>query len=206
VGPAVLNSVSLQLPSVLLSLQFGATPVGLYAIGQRILGMPLGLVSAAVSQVFLGDAAMAAHAGPQALRPRFAKSVRLLAIIGSLVVIPIAAIAPYGFGFLFGSEWHIAGQYLQVLSPMLIASFVASPMGVILDVLERQDLHLFREISRITLLLLAWWVSRTWGAGPMMMVASLSVAGACGYIVGLGFVWKAIRESDNRPRDQEQDM
>lgn len=206
VGPAVLNSVSLQLPSILLSLQFGATPVGLYAIGQRILGMPLGLVSSAVGQVFLGDAALAAHNEQESLRPRFIRSVKLLAAIGTSVVIPVAIVAPYVFGFLFGQDWQIAGQYLQLLAPMLIASFVAGPMGVILDVLERQDLHLLREIGRIAFLLLAWWIARAVSDGPLMMVASLSLAGAGGYILGLIFVWKAICDSIGKAHDRELDI
>lgn len=203
VGPSVLNSLSLQLPSILLSAQFGATPVGLFAIGQRILGLPLNLVSSSIGQVFLGDVAGAAHAGPQALARRFTRAVRILAAVGSAVVIPAALVAPLVFGSLFGEQWAVAGQYLQLLSPMLIAQFVAAPMGVILDVLERQDLHLIREVARISLLLLAWWISQGWSEGPMAMVGVLSIASATGYLLGLLLVRRAVSQAETLGHEQD---
>lgn len=202
VGPAVLNTLSLQLPALILSYQFGATPVGMFAIGQRILGGPLSMVSTAVGQVFLGDTAEAAHVAPESLANRFIRAARVLAIVGAAVVVPVAATAPWLFRSVFGDDWQTAGRYLQFLAPMFIMQFVSSPMGSILDVLERQDLHVYREIIRMTLMLCAWQVWLTKSSEADTLVAFLSTAGAAGYAAGLVLVWKAIRDSrDPRRRN-----
>lgn len=196
VGPAVFNSITLQLPAILLSSTFGATPVGLYALGQRILGVPLGLVSTAVGQVLLGDAAEAAHTSPNRLAYGCFRAAGGLTAFAIIIVVPVALIAPWLFGILFGERWGDAGRYLQLLSPMLIAQFVSSPLGSILDVLERQDLHLIREVGRIALMLCAWGFSSQVSDAPLFMVGSLSVAGSLGYIFGLFLIWKALRNVD----------
>jgi O-antigen/teichoic acid export membrane protein len=198
VGPAVLNSLSLQLPTILLAQQFGPVPVGLFALGQRILGVPLNLVSSAVGQVFLGDMATTVRTEPHKMRPRILKTARILALIGTAVVLPVAIPAPWLFDFVFGARWGEAGQYVQLLAPMLILQFVSSPMGSILDVLERQDLHLIREVVRILLMFMAVGISLRISNDALVMVGCLSIAATLGYAAGLALVWKSIRDHEDR--------
>lgn len=201
-GPAVINSFNLQLPALLLSLQFGASPAGFFALGQRILGMPLNLVSTAVGQVFLGDAAEAARIAPDALMGRFTRSAGVLLVVGLLVVIPVAVTAPWLFGILFGERWASAGEYLQLLAPLFIAQFVSAPMGVLLDVLERQDLHLIREIARTILLVGGAVVAAMFSSSPESLVFALSISASLGYIVGLMLVFRALTNVSKSPLDE----
>ena len=58
-----------------------------------------------------------------------------------------------------------------------------------LDVLERQDLHLLREIARVVLMSGA--VSLAWGLGegPLVAVVLLGVAGSASYAFGAVLAW-----------------
>jgi O-antigen/teichoic acid export membrane protein len=68
VAPAsLLNSISLQIPSVMLLALYGPEVAGWYLLVQRIGAIPATLISASVAQVFLGEAARVARDDPSAL-------------------------------------------------------------------------------------------------------------------------------------------
>jgi hypothetical protein len=75
----------------------------------------------------------------------------------------------------------MAGTYIQILSPMFLAQAVASPTGGMLDVLERQDLHLSREVGRIVILLSAAALVYFLRLPAIGAVAAVSVAGTLCY-------------------------
>jgi len=50
--------------------------------------------------------------------------------------------APPLFAFVFGEPWREAGRYAQLLAPMYAMRFVASPLGFVLIIAEKQDFYL----------------------------------------------------------------
>ena len=63
-----------------------------------------------------------------------------------------------------------------------MASLIAAPIGSALDVTERQDLHLVREVIRMGLKGLAI-IPAAAGAADLITVATISAASVAGYIV-----------------------
>ena len=194
-GPALLNSFSLQLPVILLAGYYGSTTVGLFAIGNRVLAGPLNLVGAAVSQVLLGSAARVGAGNPLELERLCRRTVLRLVQIGIVTVVPVAFVAPWAFSLVFGPEWHEAGVYVQLLAPMIFCQFAFGPLGTVLDVLERQDLHVYREIARIVLMTAAVFIGASLGAGDRLTIALLSIAGTFSYSIGLLLAWYAVRSA-----------
>jgi len=113
-------------------------------------------------------------------------------MFGVVIVIPIAVVAPWFFPIVFGSEWHDAGLYLLILAPMLLMQFLCSPFGSILDVLERQDLHLMREGIRIGLTTVGILIATKIGEDPKIAIAFLSASGTLSYGVGMLLAWYAL--------------
>ena len=60
----------------------------------------------------------------------------------------LGLLAPFVVPVLFGDRWRPAVLCLELSLPIIVSGFIASPFGATLDVLERQDLHLLRDIIR----------------------------------------------------------
>ncbi|MEW6663395.1 MAG: lipopolysaccharide biosynthesis protein [Bacillota bacterium] len=173
-GSALINSAGLQLPTLLLAAFYGPQVAGWFALSQRVIGTPLGLVSQSTAQVFVGEASQIRRA-KQEMLPLFWSTVKRQAYI-SLPVVLIIPLLPWVFEFLFGRNWYEAGIYAVTFSLALIFQFITSPVGGVLDVLERQGLHLLREFFRLLVLCLAILIGNTFNLGPRGTVALFSLS------------------------------
>ena len=134
---ALLNTASWQLPALLLSTFFSPAVVGFYALGFRILQMPMNLIGRAISQVFLQRAAVERIAGNlPALVETLFQRLLITSLLPGLVLMLTGADL---FAFVFGSEWFEAGVYTQILAPWGVIWFISSPLSTIYTVLEKQS-------------------------------------------------------------------
>jgi hypothetical protein len=69
---------------------------------------------------------------------------------------------------------------------------VTSPTGGTLDVLERQDLHLVREVLRLVFVGSAAAISVVTHAPPLLAVAIFSATGCLTYVTYALTSWRAI--------------
>jgi lipopolysaccharide exporter len=189
----LLNAVALQTPQLLMVALFGAAAGGQFALAQRVIALPSTLIAGAVSQAFLGEAADVARERPDELEPLFRRTTRSLAVAALVPLVLAIALAPPLFGFVFGERWVEAGLFVAVLAPMYYLQFVTNPTAPTLDILERQDLFLAREVARLLLtggiVAAAWALSFT----ALEAVAALSVAGCAAYTLNGLLSWYAIR-------------
>jgi O-antigen/teichoic acid export membrane protein len=174
-APAGLIGVAgLQAVPLLLAFFFSPAVAGLYALTQRVVGLPMTVVGVAVGETFLGKAPSLARSDPRALARLVNRiSVRLL-LAGVAPMVLLVAAGPQLFAWVFGSEWEEAGQYARVLAPALLAQLAVSPLGQLLTVLQRQDLALVMSIARVGGILLALLVARALGASSMWAVGGLA--------------------------------
>ena len=196
-GSALLNSLGIYFPPFLLALLYGMQVVGWYSLGQRIIALPMLLVGNSVGQVYFGEAARLRQENPPALLDLFFKTTRRLLILGILPILFLGLFSPFLFGILFGANWETAGRYVQLLAPMFLLQFITSPLGGTLDVTERQDLHFYREIVRVFLLLGAFGIARFHHFNATSMIAALSAAGALSYVFYLFVSWYALLAEKN---------
>lgn len=179
---ALANTLSTQLPLMLLSYFFGVGVAGLYTLSTRVLQTPISIVGTAVSQVFLSDAAGAAREGTlgQAATGALQGLARLGLPLGMMALLA----APAGFALLFGEEWRMAGTFTQLLVPWLILVFLTSPLSVIPSVVERQGGELVFNLALLVARVMALV------AGGLIAEATIAVAlfGAVSAISWLGFL------------------
>lgn len=133
---ALLNTVSIQIPSFLLAYFFSPTVVGYYALSVNLLSMPANLVGSAFAQVFYQKAAEANHNNTLDI-----VTEKVLTSLVSLGMFPILLLAVAGKEivlFFFGAGWAEAGVYAQILSIWIFSQFLYSPISTIFCVLEKQ--------------------------------------------------------------------
>ncbi|NER94659.1 MAG: oligosaccharide flippase family protein [Symploca sp. SIO1B1] len=150
---ALLNSAGLQLPALLIAAFYGTQVAGWFALGQRIIGIPMALIGISVSQVYFSEAARLLRDNPEELRQFFFKTTRRLLTIGILPIGILAMGGPWLFNLVFGKAWLEAGKYVQILALMFLCQFVVVPISQTLNVIERQDLQLAWDVSRLFLVI-----------------------------------------------------
>jgi len=199
-APSVaLNIVGLEIPLIWMVAHYGADTGGQFALAQRVVALPVSVLAAAVGQVFFAEAARLNPERPAELRPLFIRTTRTLVLtaIGPFALGAIASL--FLFGIIFGQAWSDAGLYVAILAPMYFLQFVTWPTGGTLDVLERQDLHLLREIGRLAFVGGAVVAATALDLSATAAVVAMSVAGCVTNILYGYISWRAIGGHRTRP-------
>jgi O-antigen/teichoic acid export membrane protein len=143
---AVLNATTLNGLPPMIGLLFGATTLGLWSLARRVIAVPLMVVGNAVGQVYYRRAAgtRESHGDSMRLYRAAAWRLALLSAPGFLVLL---FTAPWVFGFVFGDEWRLAGNYAQIMIPWIWLQFVALPLSRTTLVFERNELDVKVQIA-----------------------------------------------------------
>ncbi len=175
-----LNSISAALPALLLAYFFNPIIVGYYALGHRVLAMPLGVIGGAVAQVFFPRATEAYNKGE--LDSLTISIFGELVSIGLVPLLLLMLVAPDLFVIVFGDSWLVAGEYVRWLSLWLFLQFISSPISMIYMILERQ-----REFLRFNFILfIIRFLSLMVGGileSPLLAIALYGITGALLYSV-----------------------
>ena len=172
---ALVNTVGLQVPSLGLLLLFGPSAVGFYSIAFRILGIPISLVSASLSQVFLAEGAKAYH---QESLPQLTETIiKRLASIAALPAVLIGIISPNIFPLIFGEDWRESGIFVSLMIPWFLLRFILTPISNTFSITNNQDIALKSQLSILILRL----SSLAFGAisGSMFITMSLFSLSCC---------------------------
>lgn len=199
---ALLSALAMQAPILALVALYGTQVGGRYALADRVGSVPLALVAGAVGQVFIAESARLARDQPAALRSLFGRTTRSLArtAIGPAAVLAVSA--PVLAGAVFGADWGEAGLFVAILAPMYYLTFVMSATGDILYVLERQDLHLAREVLRFGFLGGAIPLAALIGLPAIGAVGLLSAAGCVAYVLYGLISWRAVLAFPGHPHHE----
>lgn len=138
---ALLNTTSWQLPALLLASFFSSTVVGYYALGYRILQLPMSFIGAAIGQVFFQRASEAHLQGK--LNVVVESAFQRLVMIGLFPMLVLTFVGQDLFAFVFGADWAEAGVYAQILSVWAFFWFISSPLSTVFTTLEKQE-YLFK--------------------------------------------------------------
>lgn len=141
---AILNSLSWQIPIFLLSYFFSTTVVGYYSLGMMMIQLPMSFIGGAIAQVFYQRAAEARMENN--LRPLVENIFKILVKIGLYPMMVLLLIGQDLFIIVFGSQWGIAGLYVQILAVWAFIWFISSPLSTIVSVLEIQSWGLYLNI------------------------------------------------------------
>ena len=145
----LLNSISWQLPALMLSSFFSVSTVGFYALGLTLIQKPLSLISGALSQVFYQKACKEKNV--KGNNGELVENLMdKLMFIGILPTVILSMVGEELFMVVFGERWVEAGRYTQILAPWVFFTFIASPLSTIFLVYERQGAALFVNLIIFT--------------------------------------------------------
>ncbi|MBZ0276196.1 MAG: oligosaccharide flippase family protein [Anaerolineae bacterium] len=157
---SAINVSGVMLPPLFITTLYGTQIGGWFTLSQRIVILPLTLIGTAIAQVYFGTASQLKHQNPRALQALFNKIALRLAIVGAVPAVVLLVAAPALFTTVFGANWQTAGEYVQLLAPVLWTQFIISPLSQTINIMERQDIQLAWDVGRLGVVLavfgLAW--------------------------------------------------
>jgi lipopolysaccharide exporter len=142
----VINALSSGLPVLLLTQFFGIAVSGAYAFGVNVLQVPMGFVTGALRQVLFQKAAETLHDGSR-LGPLYLKitgGLFALALFPSLVLL---ILAPQIFSWIFGSQWHMAGELARSLVIWMAVAFCNLPAVLFAQLIRIQRTIFLYDLS-----------------------------------------------------------
>ena len=169
---AFVQTVNVEIPYVVFGGRYTQADVGAMGLSRRALGAPISTISRSVGQVFFGRGAELVRTAPENLYA----FVRRMTMVMAAVFVPLGVaafvVAPPLTTFVFGDDWADAADFMRVMIPMFVFSAIANPTGYVLHILERQDLHLIRDLVRLAIGLVAIGLvlAANWSAVDAMLV------------------------------------
>jgi O-antigen/teichoic acid export membrane protein len=182
---SLVNITANQMPNILLAYFYSPTVAGFYFLTQRVLQVPVTIISSSVLEVFKGEAAMQFRSLGNCTEI-FKKTLKTLFII---------SIFPVGVAFIyleeiflmaFGEEWFEAGLYAKLLMPALFLRFIANPLSFVLYIAEKQKYNFFCMLILLMMITLSLVLS----TNPQKAVFLVSMSYCCYYIIHLGLSYR----------------
>lgn len=188
---SIVNTMSLQLPPLMLLALYDSTIVGYYALAHMVVVLPGSVISQSMGQAYLGEASKMVREGSRELRALYVRTLKHLSIIAiPLIGIP-ALCAPFIVPFIFGEAWAEAGWYCWSLVLMVIASFVVSSTTM-LTIYGCNHWALIWDITRFIGLLAGFYVSQAFGFPVMITLIIYSTVMVIMYFINILLNLKAI--------------
>lgn len=189
---SLVNTLGSNLPVLMLTTFYGPEPTGYFNLAIRLSALPITVIANAVAQVYFAESARLRRENPEGMMVLFKGTVRKMLMLGLPVVLMVAVASRFVFPRIFGAQWLSSAYYFQAIALMNLAQFAASCTGPVLDVVERQDLSFFREVTRLVLNASSFIVSRMLGFDAWHAVIVYGITGVLEYIVYGGASWWAI--------------
>jgi len=200
------NAVSGNLPMLLLNTFFGPASVGFYSISRTVLTIPSKLVGKSVGDVFYPRATKAANSNEK-ITPLLVKATSYL---GMFAIIPyglVILIGPWLFGFVFGQDWVVAGEYARWVSIWMFFGFINRPCVQTLPILSAQRFQLIFTICTMILRIIALLVGFYFFRDDMIAIALFSIVGALSNIYLItATILKTRKFDDDRNSTPPQDL
>jgi len=179
----MINTAAAQMSVVFIATWFGTSDAGLYGLAQRVVALPVVLVGAAASQVYLGEIAEAARRDGRVDASLFKRaSIWLLGPAGLLVIVMVL-FGPTLFQWVFGAEWRQSGYFAQALSVATAAQMVAAPLGGTLVVLEKQHVQAAWDALRLSAMGISVYLVSLVGGSSIAAVWAISAVSCAAYIL-----------------------
>ena len=188
---SIINSASLGLPVIVLTLLYGASEAGQYSITVLALGAPVTLLGQSVYEVFYPRITRAIQHEPDSAGALIAKATAGLFLVS---VIPFGTIALFGswiFPFVFGSEWGRAGAFSQWVALWMAASLATRPAVAAIPAIRKQGAMLVYEVVMTIARVAALYAGNRIG-NDITSIAAFALTNVLGYAALLFFVFVSV--------------
>jgi len=150
----LLMTIGYSLPVFLIGIHFNSIEVGNYAMTMNVLSIPISVISKAVQDVFRQRAneEYVKTGSCVEIYKRLLKILIIGAVSGALILV---FFLPDLFTLVLGPQWRIAGEYSQILLPMMAIDFVAVSLSGILTITQKLKEDLFWQMYYVAITIIS---------------------------------------------------
>jgi len=162
---------------------YGSNAGGYFALVQRVLAIPLVVISASVADAFQARLALYVRDTPDRSVQLFHRTAVGLFCVG---VIPAVVLMLYGeplFQIFFGGKWVTAGRLAALVAPWFLGQSIVSPLSRLVFVLEGQRLKLIYDVLALTGMIGVFAFSHWQQISLVHAVMLLSAVGTLTFVV-----------------------
>ncbi|MEP0714122.1 oligosaccharide flippase family protein [Algoriphagus sp.] len=138
----LLNLSANHLPNLFFNIVNAQVSAGNYYFSQRILQVPVTLLSASVLDVFKEEASSNYRVNGESIVV-FKRTFKLLLYLTVVPSIFLWFFIEDLFILIFGEEWAIAGSFAKILVPSLALRFIANPLSYMIYIAQKQNINFF---------------------------------------------------------------
>jgi O-antigen/teichoic acid export membrane protein len=133
----------------LITKNYGALYLGLFALMNRYLRAPINIISSALGQLYYKEAS-ANKSNQQEVLYLFKKVLKIIALVSAFLLGIILLWGPDLFAIYLGEKWREAGVYAQIMVPAIFMNFLASVVSTSTLIFNKQKkAYLFSIIGYV---------------------------------------------------------
>lgn len=173
-----LNSLSTNLPLILLALYFPESEIGFFSMAVTLMFLPINFITSAQSQVYYKRTCVIHD--PFDIGRLTAKIFTINFLFGLIALTIFELFAASIFSLFLGSRWAIAGNYAACFAPWILMVISFSPISTIFLLRDKQQLAFIFNLSLLIARLLA-----VLGGGLLFhsMQWSMILYGSVGFVI-----------------------
>jgi len=133
---------------ILINIFYSSSIVGWYFFANKMVRLPLSLIFSSFSQVYYQKASSLYN--EKKIEELYQFTLKIQFKIGVILLfwlVILSSIGPFIFGLIFGENWIEAGEYIKYFAIFIFFNMLYSPISSIGDILNKQKLLLFFNIS-----------------------------------------------------------
>lgn len=153
------NTLAYNLTNIFISTVYSASTLGFFSLGNTAIGMPSSLLGNSVGQVFFEKANEERNKTGRAIHT-FNSTFKGLLVVAIPTFIVLFFVVDDLFGFIFGEQWRLAGQYAKIMLPLFFIRFVTAPISNINNIFEKQKIALTWQLSLLVATLVVFYISK----------------------------------------------
>ncbi len=178
---STLNTLSHNIIPVMIVSFFSSYTAGIYFMGAKLINAPVSLISSSIGLSFWSEASKRIHQDVWALRKHFIRLTQQLFGLSLLICLAIYVFSPL-VPYILDKKWMEVSKILFAFSPIVIGNLCFSGLDHLI-VMNKHHYKLYADIVRLTLVVLAIYLSAKWEFSPVYMVLSVTLGSLIGHAV-----------------------
>lgn len=181
---SLINQLALSLPVLMVGVMYGAASAGMFGMARLVYAIPNTQVGASVGDVFQYKLSNIQRTGTS--KEGIALFYSLTLKLGGLAFITLIlaiAVAPIVVPIVFGENWREMGVLIAYISPWMSIALVVSSLSRALIVLQRQELKFYYDFFSLFIVLLAYFIARTYSFSLSEFITTLTIGLSLSYVI-----------------------
>jgi O-antigen/teichoic acid export membrane protein len=171
------NTISPQVPTFLLAYYYNTSVVGYFSLANQVVNLPMGLLGAAIEQVFFQKISEAKNGkNPGEIKAIVEEVYKKLILIGVFPMMILLILGGEIFTFAFGKNWYISGVYIRILIPWIFLVFLSLPISALYMIFDKQSVWFAFSMILLISRVVALVIGGTYG-GPEFALGLFSFTG-----------------------------